>query len=693
MGLLAIAIPVILHFLNLKKPRQVAFSTIAFFTELQKSTLKRLNLKRLILLAVRSLTLLFLVFALARPFLPAGLPGLSSGGGPILYGLLIDNSPGMDQIDENGPYMDQAKTFAGNMLSQAKSNDQFLIVPTHGESGHARPVNRQEAERLLDAVEVQNKGSYINRNIRHMADWFAGGNTAGGLMFWISHGQKTHINSLEDYGDENVPVQFVKIGRRADVNTAVTAIRTPNQIISKDMPFLVEVEVQNFGDDPVYNQFLSLEMDGTPSGEYQVELSAGQSESFVFEVLPKKTGDLKGLARLEGDAFAFDNKRHFSVFIPGSRNVLLVNDNRPGSGFTSYLKPVLEAGSQTGSQIRFTEVSTGDLRTEDLEEFDAIVLDGLVIIPDFIRNGLQRFVQEGRGLIMFPSQESSMSSYNQFMDMLNAGQFTGLRGDYGRFEPVAGFQQLMQGHPVLDEIFDKEEEDEIRISLPEIYYYWVYSPGNRSSGHTIFSSNLNEPLLTEHQYGNGIFLISSMGAGPGWSGFPANPLFAPLYYRMALYAVSFESSGMAEHILGRPFSWKHDFSSPDIAIELNDLSVRPEAAMTSDGVLVRYDGLEWEPGWADISDGHVQRSIAINQDISESDFDAFTLQELKETLSGHVNLLDVVDTYGMTGDEMSLRIESAGFGSEIWNWFIWLAIVLLLTECLITKKYKAERLS
>lgn len=695
-GLLAIAIPIILHFINLRKPRQVAFSTIAFFSELQKSTLKRINIKRLLLLAVRLLALIFLTLALARPFLPAELSGLSSNRNPVLYGMLIDNSPGMNQVDENGPYINQAKEFAEKVISGAKNNDQFMIIATHGEQGHGRAVNRQEAERLLENIEVENKGRYTSEQLKLIARQLSQDNAASGMMCWISHGQKTHVNSLEQLmleeegiQKEFAPVQFVKIGNQSDRNTAVTAIRTGNRIISRDMPFAVEVEVRNFGDEPVYNQFLSLDIEGSSVGEYRVELDAGQTESFVFEVVPQQTGDLKGLARLEGDTYTFDNERYFSVNVPESRSILLVRENKN----RSYLKPVLEAASETSSRIRYRELTVDQLNEENIEDYDAVILDGLTDIPDYAFHDLQRFVQQGKGLILFPSEDSNIASYNSFFEHLNAGRFSGLRGNYGRFEQVASMQPLVEGHPVLDEIFEKQEDEEIRITMPDLFYYWVYNTDSRSRGNTILSSNLDEPLLTEHRYGEGLMMVSSMGAGPGWSNFPANPLFAPVYFRMALYAVSFEDSGMEEHILGRPFDRGYDFSNLNIEIKINDVGIRPEAAMTAEDVQIHYDARDWEPGWAEVGDGESQRVLAVNQDVSESDFNAFTTVELKEKISKHLHLLDVVNTYSMSVDEMNISIEAAGFGREVWNWFIWLALVLLVTECVITRKYKAERLS
>ncbi|MEX2633580.1 MAG: hypothetical protein WD267_06070 [Balneolales bacterium] len=616
-----------------------------------------------------------------------------------MFGLFIDNGPGMGQIDENGPYIDQAKDYAEKIISNAKQNDLFLITPTHGELFHSRPVNKQEALHQLEKLKVENKGAFLASNIKTIIYQLSQDNTSG-LIYWLSTGQKTHIRSLaelipedENFRKEFSPLQFVKIGDRPSSNTAITGVRPANQIISKGMPFLIDVEVQNFGNDPIYNQYLSLEVEGTSVGEYQVELEAGQSEVFAFEVLPQSSGDLRGIARLEGDTYTFDNKRYFTIAVPEAKNMLLVQDQSQESDYRSYLRPVLEAASQTSAQIQFNTLSVNQIRAENLEDYDAVVLDGLTEIPEFIHDDLQRFVQQGNGLIIFPSENSQLNSYNQFLNQFTVGKFTGLRGDFGRFDYVARFQPLVEGHPILDEIFQKKEEDEIKATMPDVYYYWVYERDNNNRGNSIFQSNLNEPLLIEHKYGDGLLMVSSLGTDPGWSNFPTNPLFAPIYFRMALYAVSFESSGMVEHTLGKPFNWESSFANLNVEIELNDISVKPEAAMTAGGVQIRYDAKDWEPGWADISDGQNQSSIAINQNISESDFSTFTKQELENEISNHLHLIEIVDTYGMNANEKNIKIGSAGFASEIWNWFVGLALVLLLIECLITSKYKAERLS
>ena len=75
LGLLAVAVPVIIHLINLQRPQKVAFSTLSFFNELRKSTIRRIRIKQYLLLALRTLAIFFLALALARPFLPPTITG------------------------------------------------------------------------------------------------------------------------------------------------------------------------------------------------------------------------------------------------------------------------------------------------------------------------------------------------------------------------------------------------------------------------------------------------------------------------------------------------------------------------------------------------------------------------------------------------------------------------------------------
>ena len=64
-GLLALSVPIIVHFFNLQRPKQILFSNVAFVKEVKKSVVRRLKFKQWLLLLLRLLAISALVLAFA----------------------------------------------------------------------------------------------------------------------------------------------------------------------------------------------------------------------------------------------------------------------------------------------------------------------------------------------------------------------------------------------------------------------------------------------------------------------------------------------------------------------------------------------------------------------------------------------------------------------------------------------------
>ena len=79
-GLVAAAIPVIIHLFTRRQPKETLFPSLEFLTEVNQSEIRRLKLKQWLLLLLRTLAVAALAMAIARPALK-GTVGLKSGAG------------------------------------------------------------------------------------------------------------------------------------------------------------------------------------------------------------------------------------------------------------------------------------------------------------------------------------------------------------------------------------------------------------------------------------------------------------------------------------------------------------------------------------------------------------------------------------------------------------------------------------
>ena len=128
LGLAAAAIPLIIHLFNFRRPRRVAFSSLAFLHELKKSTMQRVRIKQWLLLALRTLALAALALAFARPTLEGALAGVFGNQGRSTMAVVLDHSTSMSLRDGSGAYLDQAKTIASELLNDFESGDELILV-------------------------------------------------------------------------------------------------------------------------------------------------------------------------------------------------------------------------------------------------------------------------------------------------------------------------------------------------------------------------------------------------------------------------------------------------------------------------------------------------------------------------------------------------------------------------------------
>ncbi|MCI0451385.1 MAG: BatA domain-containing protein, partial [Candidatus Latescibacteria bacterium] len=116
-GLVAAAVPIIIHLLNRRRVKRVKFSSLEFLNEVNKQRMRRINLRRILILILRTLAVLAVVIAFARPTLRSGL--LFAGSVPKNVVVCLDVSFSMGVAMETGTAFDTAKKIAGDIVDEA----------------------------------------------------------------------------------------------------------------------------------------------------------------------------------------------------------------------------------------------------------------------------------------------------------------------------------------------------------------------------------------------------------------------------------------------------------------------------------------------------------------------------------------------------------------------------------------------
>ncbi|WP_340105348.1 BatA domain-containing protein [Rhodohalobacter sp. 8-1] len=691
-ALVSVGIPLLIYLLNLRKPKRIRFSTLAFFESLKSTSLRKIKIKRWLLMAIRMLAVAALAFALAHPYLPSGM-GVMSSGEPAVVGIIIDNSPSMEQIDRNGPYIEQAKEIASDIIDLQDSDNRIVLNVSNGESLTLPYLSTSAAEREVAELETVLSGNYLNRSVSQVVQQLNSAPEPNKLLFIISDGQESQLNILgtpEQTEAYDLNLQFIRVGEANPSNAGIDDV----SLEKSEGDNLIRSVIKNYGDQPTGSQFLNVFVDEELLAQQVFDIEAGGSEEFLFNLPESEDRFLHVELEIEGDELVYDNRYFAAIELPEERNVLYVSDNTSQRGeFRSYLRPLLEASEENSERLQFQFESASQLMPDQFENADAIVLDGIPTVPDYMMQPIIERVQAGAGLLLIPSADGDIQSYNRLLSLSDAGRYSSLVGSYGSFDRHDQLAPPESGHPILEVMFERQEGEDIRVNLPELYYYYNINTVEGRATAPIMWSRTGNIILNEVAVGNGKLIYSAIGIDPGWSNFPVKPLFAPLFYRTVEYLASGEDAEMNQHVLGNPFDISlSGAATGTVELESEGEQILPTTRQTFSGLNVFYLAEEWRPGWKRVSFSDDNILFASNLDAMESELESLNEQELNVFLSKLFNSVDI-SLAESDQQERIAGLEAASVGKDIWYWFIIIAIILLLTESMISRHYKAETIS
>ena len=159
-GLAAAAIPIVIHFLTRQKAKTILFSSLRFLKLLENQQIKRLKVKQILLLIIRTLIVLLLVLAFARPTMKGRLFSGIGASAKTSAVLILDNSLSMG-IRSNGQLLyDRAKKAAQDLKDVFSFGDEiFGIYSTKG-----TPVIYEGARYNFETVSKIIQKSKLSQN-------------------------------------------------------------------------------------------------------------------------------------------------------------------------------------------------------------------------------------------------------------------------------------------------------------------------------------------------------------------------------------------------------------------------------------------------------------------------------------------------------------------------------------------------
>ena len=690
LAMAAVAVPLFVHFFNLRQPQTVDFSSLEFVEAVQETAVQRVRIQEWLLLLLRMLAIACLVLAFARPTLTGAWSGVAPAVRTV-HGLVVDNSLSMGtDAEAGGSALDAARRQAGDVLDGAGENDDLLVWPT-AQTGTGRPQpsdNVDAARQRMNRLSPQSGAPSLARSIVQASQSVAAVDAPRRVVHVASDLRgRTLGDSVATAVPEGVQVQLRPVAARTPTNVGIADVTVVSRIVEPGQPVQIEATLVNYGTERLVDYVSSVYLAGNRVAQTTATLEPGLETTVSFTVTPQARGWLEGAVAVEGDGFPADDRHHFTLHVPQERRVLAVR----GAGQSTRFVDLALSSEMIEDRIAFrtTRIEEAALPTTDLGRYDAVLLVGPRTLSDGTVDALVRYVERGGGVMLFPGSEAEAADYDALLAGLGAGRVEGFVGTAGGEQSVASFERVDLGHPLFEGVFSRRQRaGEARVERPDIYRALRIRPSG-AAGQTLIELSTGTPFLHEVRHGSGLALISAVAPTLQWSDLPTRGLFVPLLYRSIYYLSSGTAVAGEQLVAGRPAELRVPGVPPDATVRLRGpegVEVAPDRRALFGATLLRV-GRELDvPGVYDVVvDGTVVRRFAVNVDPAESDLRTVSPDSAAAHLQSVLNT--PVQTPQTANPDEYEAVPARGAGTEIWNVFLLLALLFLLSEMWVANRW------
>jgi hypothetical protein len=662
LGLLCIAIPVLIHLFELRRPTRVLFTNLGFIREVRIVTARQRKIKHLLVLMARIGFVAFLVLMFAQPFIPARVEALDSKqSAPTV---LLDTSPSM-----------QADAEAGSVSRFDKAVDQARELPTAFPANARFALNQNQNALLtptayrvaLDQLSVSGRATGVEGVLQRVVK--QPGSSAKQL-FVFSDFQKSGFSarSLADV-DSAVQVTLVPVGGSSTRNVFVDSLWLEDAFVRRNADMVLHIRLRNGGTEAVENCQVRLFVGNRQATTFNATVPVQAPVTMTARV--RLDSDQVQQCRVELDDFpvVFDNTYYFALQASPTIRVLEVK-----AGEVQALQRVY--GNEP--MFAYSQATSAQLNYEQLEKANLLLVQGVVRIEAALRENIRRVVQRGGSVVVVPSADlAGRATYDQLLRELGIGPVQWETAKAALREVAVPDRR----NPFFREVFGAQSRPPV---MPKVAPVLRWS----RSGTDILRTQDGDGFLSAFSSGKGTVYLFSTPFEQSSTDFLQHALFVPVMYRLAMQ--SFQSEQALAYRLNQgnvtvAVGTDGAQQSEQVYKLVNDSLTFIPAQRVQEGV-VRMEvpaGMQ-QPGFYRLMrNGRTIAQLAFNNDKRESELAAYTAAELRQLVGPNRPNVQVYETG--QGMSVAARYKAERVGTPLWQYCLWAALACLLAEVLLLR--------
>lgn len=632
--LFLLLIPILVHLFQLRKFKTEFFTNVRFLKALTIQTRKSSKIKKWLLLTCRLLLLTCIIIAFAQPFFSSK---DSKNKNNELF-IILDNSYSMQAKGKKGELLKRA---VQELLEETPENITFSLL-TNSENFWNTDIKsvRSNLQNLKYSSEAFNLDNILAKVKAHKSPY---NKDVVVLTDGLSITEKQVKTS-----DQNINPLFIISEAEQKNNASVDSV-----FISKTVENFYEITVQVTGyGDKFPSVPISIFDNNKLIAKTTVDLDS-KKKNITFTI-PKKS--FHGYISIQDNGLAYDNILYFSISKNKKANVISVGEPAKSNFLTRIYTP---------DEFVYKNYSLNTLDYNSIEQQDAIVLNELNEIPQALATTLKSFVSKGGHVVVIPSSESSIETYNAFFKNFGSLSYSPLE------QTEKQITKINFNHPIFNNVFESKITN---FQYPKTKISYPLS----SSSPAALSYEDQSPFLTSITNSVATVAVFAAPLNLENSNFQQSPLIVPTFYKMV---INNQNNGVIAYKIGS--------NSPHIT----DAALQKDAIVTIKGTEEQFIPIQ------QILSTKVKMTFN-DYPKQAGNFSVFSKKEWIENLSfnyarsesdlirNNDNVLaDLKQESSITSFFNALQTNRTD--NQIWKWFVIFALLFLLLEMAILKFVKS----
>jgi hypothetical protein len=400
-----------------------------------------------------------------------------------------------------------------------------------------------------------------------------------------------------------------------------------------------------------------------------VDIKPNSYTDYTLNYTIQQSGIQAGMLEIYDTPITFDDRFYFVYEVAPSASIIAIQDKLKNR----YLQALYGADSL----FHYNAMNVNQINYSAFASAQLIVLDQLETLSTGLAAELEKYVQNGGTLAVFPAEKMEVLQWSAFFNTMNIPNYKELQTIEVKVGSLSRESIYFKG------ALQKSESEQ--WEMPTVSHYYAFENKNIPAEEIMRLEN-NAPFLTAYNVGKGRVILSAVALNDFYGNAHKNAIFFIPLHNLGLMgqlkSALYYTIGNAETVTIP----QKAMGSEDIFVlrqQSGGAELIPEQRnMGNETQLFLHSQIQ-QAGFYDVmKGGTAHATLAFNYQRDESNLDYYTEKELDKIADQSEGRISVLSAHTK---DLTSSISDALNGKSLWRYFVVIALVCFLAEILLLR--------